>query len=219
MAQGKRFKWQGSSVQIQTGFSATKAVTGISKANPGVVTATAHGILDGQVFRVAGVTGMTEVNDALYVASGVTANTVALTDTNTTNYATYVSGGTLAPATYSDFCELTGFDQEDGTAEEIDVTTICSTSKEFEVGLADSGSVTLSYNYAGAETAQAALRAAKLSGETISLIVTLPKSGGRLVMFGVVQSQSLNGGNGGVWTGSAQIKLSGKLYALANLAA
>lgn len=210
--QGKRFKWQGSTFAVQTGFAATKVITAITKANPGVVSSTAHGLLDGAVVAIAAVVGMTEVNGGLYVVDNPLSGTFELAGTDTTGYTTYTSGGTAAPVNFSNFCELTSVSQQDGSADEIDVTTICSTVKEFEVGLSDSGSLQLEYNYAGAETVQAALKAAKLSGAIVAFKLTLPGTGGTLVMLGSVQQQSISGSNNGVWTGSATIKLTGPVY-------
>lgn len=214
MAQGKRYKWQGASFAVQIGFAATKTITGITKANPGVVSSTAHGLAAGAVGKIAAVVGMTELNGGLYVVANPASGTFELSGTDTTNYGTYTSGGTFAPANYSPLCELTGLNQQDGSADEIDVTTICSTAKEFEVGLSDSGTLQLDYNYAGAESAQAALRAAKLSGEIISLRLVLPNSGGTLLFLGAVQQMSIQGGNNSVFTGSATIKLTGPVYVL-----
>jgi len=212
MAQGKRFKWQGSSFAVQTGFAATKAITGVTKANPGVVSSTAHGLLAGAVGVIAAVVGMTELNGSMYVVANPAAGTFELAGTDTTNYGTYTSGGTFAPVVFTPFCELKNVSQQDGAAEEIDVTTICSMAKEYEVGLTDSGQLQLDYNYAGAEVVQAALRAAKAAGTIIAFKLTLPNAGGTLIMMGSVQSQGVTGGNGGVWTGTATIKLTGPVY-------
>lgn len=215
MAQGKRFKFTGSSFQVQIGYAATKVITAITKANPGVVSSTAHGLLAGAVGKIAAVVGMTEVNGGMYVVQNPVTGTFELAGTDTTNYTTYTSGGTFAPATYSPMCELTSLTQQDGSADEIDVTTICSTAKEFEIGLSDSGSLTLEYNFAKAEAAQAALIAAKASGDIISFVITLPGTGGKIVLLGLVQQMGFNASNGTVWTGSATIKLTGPVYFLA----
>ena len=76
------------------------AVTAITKANPGVVTSTAHGLSDGNLVRLTAVTGMTEVNYVVFTVTNATANTFELytTDTvptpvDTSAYETYISGG------------------------------------------------------------------------------------------------------------------------------
>lgn len=71
-------------------------VSGITKANPGVVTATAHGFSNGDRVILSSVGGMTEVNNRQFVVANVTANTFELSGVNTSSYSTYTSGGTVA---------------------------------------------------------------------------------------------------------------------------
>lgn len=214
MAAGKRFKFSGSKVRVSTGTGTAKTITDIDQADPGLVTSTAHGLLVGALTRIAAVGGMTELNGKLFVVDNPDANTFELAGVDTTGYTAYTSGGTATPLTFGDFCELTSISQQDGTADEIEVTTICSTAKEFEVGLADAGTLTLDYNYAPNEAIQARFREAKKSGEEIGIQVVLPNAGGTIVMIGRVQSSSFTGSNGAVWTGSTSIKLTGEVFAL-----
>ena len=70
---------------------APKTITGITKANPAVVTSTAHGYSNGdQVYLT--VIGMTELNNRRFTVAGVAANTFQLTGINSTAYTTFVSG-------------------------------------------------------------------------------------------------------------------------------
>lgn len=70
-----------------------KAVTGITKANPGVVTATAHGFSTGDKIKLESVGGMTQVNNNYYTITVLTADTFDI-GVDTTAYGTYTSGGT-----------------------------------------------------------------------------------------------------------------------------
>jgi hypothetical protein len=79
-------------------LEANKTITAITKANPGVVTATAHGFSNGDTVVISGVVGMTQVNGKRFKVASVATNTFALQDidgnnVNTTSYTTYVSGG------------------------------------------------------------------------------------------------------------------------------
>lgn len=82
----------------------TAAISGgITQANPGVVTAAAHGFNDGDVVNITGVVGMTQVNDYPYVVTNKTVNTFELYDlfgskVDTTSYTAYSSGGTITKA-------------------------------------------------------------------------------------------------------------------------
>ena len=79
-------------------LEANKTITGITQANPGVVTSTAHGFSNGDTVVISGVVGMTQVNGKRFIVSSVAANTFALqdidgTNVNTTSYTAYSSGG------------------------------------------------------------------------------------------------------------------------------
>lgn len=74
-------------------FQATKTITGITKANPGVVTAVGHGYTTGDRVRLKSITGMTELNDYTVTATVLTADTFSI-GVNTTDYTSYTSGGT-----------------------------------------------------------------------------------------------------------------------------
>lgn len=75
-------------------------ITGITQANPAVVTATAHGFANGEIVEITDVVGMVEVNNFRFEVANVAANTFELKDANTgadidsTAYSAYTSGGT-----------------------------------------------------------------------------------------------------------------------------
>lgn len=77
-------------------------ITGITQANPAVVTSAAHGLSNGQWVKLASVVGMTQVNGRTFKIAGVTANTFQLLDPltdaniNSTGYGAYTSGGTAS---------------------------------------------------------------------------------------------------------------------------
>lgn len=70
-----------------------KTITGITNANPAVVTSAAHGYSNGDSVVISGVVGMTEVNNLEFVVANVAANTFELTGINSTSYTAYTSGG------------------------------------------------------------------------------------------------------------------------------
>jgi hypothetical protein len=72
-----------------------RSISGISQANPGVVTSNGHGFKNGTVVKIAGVVGMTSLNGNTYTVAGATTNTFQLSGVNTTSFGAYVSGGTL----------------------------------------------------------------------------------------------------------------------------
>ena len=75
--------------------SSTKTATGITQANPVVVTSVAHGFNNGDTIKISGVSGTTELNNRRFLVANVTADTFELSGENGTNHTAYTSGGTL----------------------------------------------------------------------------------------------------------------------------
>jgi len=76
--------------------SVSKNITGITQANPAVVTSNSHGYSNGDRIVVSGVLGMTELNNREFVVANVTTNTFQLTGENSTGYTAYASAGTAS---------------------------------------------------------------------------------------------------------------------------
>lgn len=80
-------------------LEAATAITGVTQANPGVVTDVAHGYVTGDWIYILSVGGMTQLNGNYYIVIRTGANTYTLTDLNgnaidTTGFGAYTSGGT-----------------------------------------------------------------------------------------------------------------------------
>lgn len=76
-------------------------ITGVTAANPAVVTSAAHGYSNGDHVYISGIVGMTQLNGRTFKVANKTANTFELTDLggtniNSTSYTAYSSGGTAA---------------------------------------------------------------------------------------------------------------------------
>jgi len=80
----------GSILEIAATFSAAKAVTAITNANPAVATAAAHGLADGDVIVVA--SGWTRLNDKVARVADSDTGTFELEGINTTNTVVYTAG-------------------------------------------------------------------------------------------------------------------------------
>jgi hypothetical protein len=219
MSAGKRYKFNGSTFGVQTSLTGSQTVTGITQADPGVVSSTAHGNVTGDVVKLSSIQGMTQVNGKLFAVDNEASGTYELAGTDTTGYDAFVTGspanGIAQRVVFSAFCELTGVNQQGGAADQIEVSTICSTAKEFEQGLADSGTLSLDFNWAGNESVQTALNAAKISGDQVAFKVTMPGDGGKVIMLGTVTQTSFQGQVNGVWKASCSIKLTGEIFTLA----
>lgn len=92
-------------VQAALAFNDPKAISGMTNANPGVITATAHGFSNGDQVEITGVLGlsggviapMAELNRKAYLIANITANTFELQDLEGTNVDT-----TAFPAYHSE---------------------------------------------------------------------------------------------------------------------
>jgi len=77
-------------------------ISAATAADPVVITATAHGLSNGDRFVILEVAGMTELNEVAYTASSVDTNTITLQDSTGVNvdgedFTAYSSGGYVMP--------------------------------------------------------------------------------------------------------------------------
>lgn len=111
------------------------SITGISKANPAVITSTAHGLGNNEAIYISGVVGMkngsTTLNNTEFRVSPTNNNTnnFKLQDRWGNNYSTsgwtnYTSGGTIDCFTYK--CRSLRFNNVYGTAQERTISTCVS---------------------------------------------------------------------------------------------
>lgn len=103
---GRRYYVADSTANTLTLFSNEhgKPITGISQANPGVVTAPGHGFSDGDIIAMHGISGMTEANDTIYKVASATTDTFELNttgdaDVDTSGFTAYTNGGNVHHAT------------------------------------------------------------------------------------------------------------------------
>lgn len=84
-------------------WAATKAITAITKATQAQVTIAGHGYSSGDRILIAGVVGMTEINQYTAAIVGIVdANNVTI-DTDTSLFTAYSSGGTSAKVLTGDY--------------------------------------------------------------------------------------------------------------------
>ena len=83
---------------------APQNITGVTLANPGVVTVPSHGLSNGQLIYINSVNGMTQLNTGAFQVANVTTNSFTLLNldnsvVDTTGYSAYSSGGNIYPLT------------------------------------------------------------------------------------------------------------------------
>jgi hypothetical protein len=116
-------KWSGVALAVQSALAAADTITGITKADPGVVTATAHGLNNGD-YVVLDVLGMHELDGRVFRVANKTNDTFELEGEDTTLYNTFVSGTAEAITFGVTVNTITDLSASGGDYDFIDTTTI-----------------------------------------------------------------------------------------------
>jgi hypothetical protein len=177
---------QGSTARISSAKAAAKTITGITAANPPVVTATAHGYANGAVIEISGVVGMTQVNGRAFTVANQTANTFELKGVNGTAFTPYQSGGSAFLHTMTEIEEVQSVSRSGGDAERIETTHMKSEARQYVAGLKNSGDVSITVNIDDTGPGQAALRGHIGTGVSTAMSITKPS--GRVETFLVQMS-------------------------------
>ena len=77
---------------LTNNYTQSGGISGITQANPAVVTSTSHGLATGAEIEITGVIGMTEVNGNTYRITAIDADTFRLEGTDSTGFTAYTSG-------------------------------------------------------------------------------------------------------------------------------
>lgn len=176
-------KSQGSILKIEdySARGAAKTITGITAASPPVVTAVAHGYNNGDIVLISGVVGMVEVNDRVFQVANKSTDTFELEGVLGTSYTAYSSGGSAYKLTLLEVGRVANFSGFDGQSNEIDVTHLRSTAKEYLIGLQDFGNAQFTVQMDNADTGQDELRSAK--GLAVGHGFSLQLSDGTIATF------------------------------------
>lgn len=204
---------QGSVLAIGTGTGAAKTITAIALGNPTILTSTAHGLINGDVVTLTGLTGTDAalLNGQTVSVRNVTANTFAA-NIDTTGK-TITAAGSATSTTFTNIANVRTFSGFDGSASEIDVTNLDSVAKEFRLGLTDPGQFTFEIDYDSANAGHMALRARQISGVLSNFKLTLPNA--TVITFAAyVKKFSLGGGVDAVAKTSVDLRISGAVGGL-----
>lgn len=204
---------QGSVIAIGTGSGAAKTLTAIALGNPTILTCAAHGLANGDVVTLAGLTGTdaATLNGQSVSVRNITTNTFAI-NIDTTGK-TITAAGTATSSVFTNVANVRTFSGFDGAASEIDVTNLDSIAKEFRLGLSDPGQFTFEIDYDSANAGHIALRARQTSGVLSNFKLTLP-NGGVITFFAYVKKFSLGGGVDAVAKTSVDLRITGSITGL-----
>lgn len=119
---------EGSKFQFSSTFGTAKTVTVATNANPSVLTAVAHGLVDGDEFLFT--SGWEDATNSVYVADQLTVDTVSPTGLDTTNTTFFGAGsgvGTIQKiTTWVDMPQVLTIGNSGGDARFTDVQLLAS---------------------------------------------------------------------------------------------
>ena len=151
--------WKNVQVSMQSAISASKTITGITQANPAVVTCTSHGYANGDIVYLE-VQGMRQLNEKAVRVAGVTTDSFQLEGVDATLYDAFISG-TVAEATLgTTISTATSISASGGDFDFIDTTTIHDNSKSQIPGLPSAISFSMEHIWDAADAGLLAMRAA-----------------------------------------------------------
>jgi hypothetical protein len=82
-----------------SGGEVERAISNITKADPGVVTCNSHGLLNGDIVYLYDISGMVELNGTTQVVANITTNTFEIEDTSAMTV--YTTGGRFSEVLFS----------------------------------------------------------------------------------------------------------------------
>ncbi len=121
-------------------------------------------------------------------------------------------GDAASPEVFTSITEVNSIDGPGGQANEIDVTDLDSTGKEFILGLQDEGDISLDINYIPANTQHALLRARRASGAIGNFRISFTDSPITTWTFAaLVKGFSISNAVDGKTAGSVTLRVSGSV--------
>lgn len=174
-------KWSNVAVAMQSALAAADTITGITKANPGVVTSTAHGLVNGDYVYLS-VQGMFQLDGKVVRVATSTANTFELEGVDTTSFGTFSSGTASAVTFGTSITTATTMSASGGDFDFIDTTTIHSSVKTQIPGTANPITYSFDNLWDAADAGQIAMKTAS-DTQAIRAIKLTFGTGGPIVVF------------------------------------
>lgn len=201
---------RGVRVEVAATYSAAKTVTAITQASPGVATSAAHGLTDGTVGYLSGISGMVQLEGMAVRVDAPATNTINLESLDTSAFSAFSGTCSLTPvATWQTLGIATSYSIGGGEAEKLDNTTLLDDVKQELNGQLASQSVSINVN---AETfnsaAMALIEAAARAANSLVFRITL-KDGSVRVFRGEPSLPGEDVQKGAIGTGSFSVSVKG----------
>lgn len=206
----------GLKLYMESAIAAAKTITGITKAAPGVITATAHGYANGDHVLLE-IQGMVELNGLLVKVLNVTTDTFqaagvdGVTGIDTTLFSTFTSGTAKKVTLGTTITGVQEFSFAGGDIKTVDTTTVNDTVDTQAVVGATAQSADMTMQWDPSNAAQQAMIAAFRTRANKGFKVVWP-DGAFAMWYGTVgYTGAPGGGKQGVTTSPAKITMLGGL--------
>jgi len=214
MFKSKAINAQGSVLAIDDGTGvAIVDITAITKANPASVSSVAAGVAEGDLVRFGAVTDMPEIAGMVGVVVATGAGTFDV-NIDASGFALAGGAGVAEHLNFIAGCEAKTFSGFDGQAAEVDITTLCSTAREYLMGLQDFGAFQFDVNLVPNDPFQIECNEAKAARERRTFTLTFPPGeDGKVfeyVFDAFVRQFSIAGGVDQAITGSVNLRVTGE---------
>jgi hypothetical protein len=211
------YKGRGVRLEVALTFDAADVVTAITLANPGVVSAAAHGWASGDYGYVEETgNGMAQIDGQAIRAANVAAGTLETEGLDTTTYGAFVSGNIYRAASWATLSNATDFTIGGGEADKLDATTLLDFIKKEENGLLAAETVNINMFADPLSSAVARVRALALSkggsGQQANrslFRITYPSSALEIFWFGEPSVPGFSQQKQQIATGSLQVTCRG----------
>jgi hypothetical protein len=202
-------KWSNVIMSMQSALAAADTITGITKANPAVVTSTAHGMSNG-AYVFLQVQGMHQLNDRVVRIANVAANTFELEGIDSTSFDTFSSGSAQEITWGTSISTCKSISSNDPGADMLDATTVHDNTKVEIPGLQGAMTYNMEHLWDPADAGQIAMKAASDAQAKRAFKMQFGSGGAITVFAGYVSFSGQPGGNaqdivttGGTITGRA----------------
>jgi hypothetical protein len=167
--------WSNVQINVQTALGAAKTITAITKANPGVVTSTSHGLANG-TYVLLSIVGMFELDQVVARVANQTTNTFELEGIDTTTYNTFVSGSAYAITFGSSMSTAQGVNVSGGEPEFVDITTVHDNVRKRAPTVVSPMTMSIESFYDPSNAALAQLATATRTKTTRAILLTFANS-------------------------------------------
>lgn len=185
--------WKNVAIAMQSAIASPKTITGITNANPGVVSSTAHGYANGDVIYLD-VQGMHQVNGRAVRVAGVTTDSYQLEGVDTTLFDTFSSGTSAKVTMGTSITTATSINGSGGDFDFEDTTTIHANQRTQVPKLPNPATYTMDNIWDITDAGQAACKAASDAQALRVFSFTFGTGGKKMYFAGYVGASLMPGG-------------------------